>query len=191
MNTLIQLVKLFCILLIRNRPELCSSLCRKKLLTKVYLNYWDWDFRLMVFSLFFKNIYPWLVVFAPLFCEYFKHLKTTCTRKSVILIQKKLVGDRLKDETVFFFTFFFCCRRICLNIYFQRQWTKKYIRSVENYEFRLSKLSTTFFLICYCYMQILTVLNACYMSASLFIYEYFIWLISNKLQQYCWSLGLF
>lgn len=103
---------------------------------------------------------------------------------------KKLVGDRLKDETVFFFTFF-CCRRICLNIYFQRQWTKKYIRSVENYEFRLSKLSTIYFLMCYCYMQILTVLNACYMSASLFIYEYFIWLISNKLQQYCWSLGLF
>lgn len=126
----------------------------------------------MVFSLFFKNIYPWLVIFAPLFCEYFKHLKTTCTRKSVILIQKKLVGDRLKDETVFFFTFLLSSNMF--EYIFSTTMNKKYIQSVENYEFRLSKLSTTFFLMCYCYMQILTVLNACYMSASLFIYEYFI-----------------
>lgn len=102
---------------------------------------------------------------------------------------KKLVGDRLKDETVFFFTFLLSSNMF--EYIFSTTMNKKYIRSVENYEFRLSKLSTTFFLMCYCYMQILTVLNACYMSASLFIYEYFIWLISNKLQQYCWSLGLF
>lgn len=103
---------------------------------------------------------------------------------------KKLVGDRLKDETVFFFTFFLLSSNMFEYI-FSTTMNKKYIRSVENYEFRLSKLSTIYFLMCYCYMQILTVLNACYMSASLFIYEYFIWLISNKLQQYCWSLGLF
>lgn len=102
---------------------------------------------------------------------------------------KKLVGDRLKDETVFFFTFLLSSNMF--EYIFSTTMNKKYIRSVENYEFRLSKLSTTFFLMCYCYMQILTVLNACYMSTSLFIYEYFIWLISNKLQQYCWSLGLF
>lgn len=102
---------------------------------------------------------------------------------------KKLVGDRLKDETVFFFTFLLSSNMF--EYIFSTTMNKKYIWSVENYEFRLSKLSTTFFLMCYCYMQILTVLNACYMSASLFIYEYFIWLISNKLQQYCWSLGLF
>lgn len=102
---------------------------------------------------------------------------------------KKLVGDRLKDETVFFFTFLLSSNMF--EYIFSTTMNKKYIRSVENYESRLSKLSTTFFLMCYCYMQILTVLNACYMSASLFIYEYFIWLISNKLQQYCWSLGLF
>lgn len=102
---------------------------------------------------------------------------------------KKLVGDRLKDETVFFFTFLLSSNMF--EYIFSTTMNKKCIRSVENYEFRLSKLSTTFFLMCYCYMQILTVLNACYMSASLFIYEYFIWLISNKLQQYCWSLGLF
>lgn len=102
---------------------------------------------------------------------------------------KKLVGDRLKDETVFFSTFLLSSNMF--EYIFSTTMNKKYIRSVENYEFRLSKLSTTFFLMCYCYMQILTVLNACYMSASLFIYEYFIWLISNKLQQYCWSLGLF
>lgn len=102
---------------------------------------------------------------------------------------KKLVGDRLKDETVFFFTFLLSSNMF--EYIFSTTMNKKYSWSVENYEFRLSKLSTTFFLMCYCYMQILTVLNACYMSASLFIYEYFIWLISNKLQQYCWSLGLF
>lgn len=102
---------------------------------------------------------------------------------------KKLVGDRLKDETVFFFTFLLSSNMF--EYIFSTTMNKKYIRSVENYEFRLSKLSATFFLMCYCYMQILTVLNACYMSASLFIYEYFIWLTSNKLQQYCWSLGLF
>lgn len=102
---------------------------------------------------------------------------------------KKLVGDRLKDETVFFFTFLLSSNMF--EYIFSTTMNKKYIRSVENYEFRLSKLSTIYFLMCYCYMQILTVLNACYMSASLFIYEYFIWLISNKLQQYCWSLGLF
>lgn len=103
---------------------------------------------------------------------------------------KKLVGDRLKDETVFFFAFFLLSSNMFEYI-FSTTMNKKYIRSVENYEFRLSKLSTIYFLMCYCYMQIFTVLNACYMSASLFIYEYFIWLISNKLQQYCWSLGLF
>lgn len=102
---------------------------------------------------------------------------------------RKLVGDRLKDETVFFFTFLLSSNMF--EYIFSTTMNKKYSWSVENYEFRLSKLSTTFFLMCYCYMQILTVLNACYMSASLFIYEYFIWLISNKLQQYCWSLGLF
>lgn len=102
---------------------------------------------------------------------------------------KKLVGDRLKDETVFFFTFLLSSNMF--EYIFSTTMNKKYIRSVENYEFRLSKLSTIYFLMCYCYMQILTVLNACYMSASLFIYEYFIWLISNQLQQYCWSLGLF
>lgn len=102
---------------------------------------------------------------------------------------KKLVGDRLKDETVFFFTFLLSSNMF--EYIFSTTMNKKYIRSFENYEFRLSKLSTIYFLMCYCYMQILTVLKACYMSASLFIYEYFIWLISNKLQQYCWSLGLF
>lgn len=93
---------------------------------------------------------------------------------------KKLVGDRLKDETVFFFTFLLSSNMF--EYIFSTTMNKKYSWSVENYEFRLSKLSTIYFLMCYCYMQILTVLNACYMSASLFIYEYFIWLISNALQ---------
>lgn len=124
---------------------------------------------------------------APLFCEYFKHLKTTCTRKSVILMQKSCWWQTERRDS-FFSHFFFCCRRICLNIYLQRHWTNnKLFLFVENYGFRESKLSTTYFIMCYCYMQILTVSNACYLSASLFIYEYFRWLISY---QYCSNLDL-
>lgn len=142
---------------------------------------------------FFFTIFKKYISMACEFCTFilwiFQAFKNNMHKEIRNSDTKKLVGDRLKDETVFFFTFLLSSNMF--EYIFSTTMNKKYIRSVENYEFRLSKLSTTFFLMCYCYMQILTVLNACYMSASLFIYEYFIWLISNKLQQYCWSLGLF